>query len=115
LRFHRASNLGTQATEKGELLKRELSTALVNSSRVRPPHGMGLMLGLFVHDGAGNADADLCDLLLESLKDNGIFAGKTGPGRNTLTFLPPLTVTDAEIGEFIAGFRKSVAAVETAH
>jgi 4-aminobutyrate aminotransferase/4-aminobutyrate aminotransferase/(S)-3-amino-2-methylpropionate transaminase len=66
------------------------------------------MLGVFIQDENGGPDATLCDLLLENLKDHGVFAGKTGPGRNTLTFMPPLTVTEQEIGKFAVAFRRSI-------
>jgi 4-aminobutyrate aminotransferase/4-aminobutyrate aminotransferase/(S)-3-amino-2-methylpropionate transaminase len=92
-------------------LKTETAMAVANFDRIRPPHGMGLMIGLFVHDRSGTADPALCDLILENLKDNGVFAGKTGAGRSTLTLMPPLTVSDNEIGEFIVALRKSVAAI----
>jgi 4-aminobutyrate aminotransferase/4-aminobutyrate aminotransferase/(S)-3-amino-2-methylpropionate transaminase len=111
LRFHQTNELGPRAQRLGELLTHEIATAVAKSARFRLPHGMGLMIGLFVHDGAGHADAALCDLLLESLKDNGVFAGKTGPGRSTLTFMPPLTVTEQEIGEFAGAFCKSLEAI----
>lgn len=108
LRFHQANELGRRAQRIGELLKNEIAMIAAKCARLRPPHGLGLMIGLFVHDGTGNPDAALCDLLLERLKDNGVFAGKTGPGRNTLTFMPPLTVTEPEVREFADAFRKSV-------
>jgi 4-aminobutyrate aminotransferase-like enzyme len=111
LRFHQAHELGPRAHRLGELLQSEIARAVQGSARFRPPQGLGLMIGLFVHDGNGNPDAALCDRLLESLKDNGVFAGKTGPGRSTLTFMPPLTVSETEIAEFAAALRKSVAAV----
>ena len=111
LRFHQAHELGPRAQQLGELLKKEIATAVGKSPHFRPPHGMGLMIGLFVDDSAGNGDAALCDMLLETLKDNGVFAGKTGPARSTLTFMPPLTVSEQEIGEFAVAFRKSIAAI----
>jgi 4-aminobutyrate aminotransferase-like enzyme len=110
LQFHQANELGLRAQRIGELLKREIATITAKCARFRPPHGMGLMIGVFVHDGTGNPDAALCDSLLERLKDNGVFAGKTGPGRSTLTFMPPLTVTEPEVSEFVDAFRKSVKA-----
>jgi acetylornithine/succinyldiaminopimelate/putrescine aminotransferase len=108
LRFHQANELGPRAQRLGELLKSDIASAVANVPRFRPPHGMGLMIGLFVHDGHGKEDAALCDFLLESLKDNGVLAGKTGPGRSTLTFMPPLTVSEHELAEFGSAFRKSI-------
>jgi acetylornithine/succinyldiaminopimelate/putrescine aminotransferase len=108
LHFHQTHDLGPQAQKLGEILKTAIATAVAKKSCFRPPHGMGLMIGLFVQDETGKPDAALCDLLLERLKDNGVLAGKTGPGRSTLTFMPPLTVSEDEIQEFAVGFRKSI-------
>jgi len=51
-----------------------------------------------VLDRAGEPDAPGCDRILEDLKDHGVLAGKTGPGRNVLTFMPPLTIDETQIG-----------------
>jgi 4-aminobutyrate aminotransferase/4-aminobutyrate aminotransferase/(S)-3-amino-2-methylpropionate transaminase len=112
LRFHMANHLGVKAQSQGVTLKNEIGSAIANCRRLRPPHGLGLMLGVFVHDGHGNGDAALCDTLLERLKENGVLAGKTGPARNVLTFMPPLTISDQEIGEFAQAFRNSIAGIE---
>jgi 4-aminobutyrate aminotransferase-like enzyme len=40
---------------------------------------------------------DACDRVLGTLRDRGILAGKTGPGRNVLTFLPPLNIDGEEL------------------
>jgi 4-aminobutyrate aminotransferase/4-aminobutyrate aminotransferase/(S)-3-amino-2-methylpropionate transaminase len=108
LRFHQSNDLGSRSQRMGELLKNEIAAATVDFPRVRPPHGMGLMIGLFVQDESGNANGALCDALMEALKDHGVFVGKTGPGRSTLTFMPPLTVSGKEIGEFGIALRKSI-------
>lgn len=111
LRFHQANELGARAERVGTLLKNQIGAVVANDSRFQRPHGMGLMIGLFIHDGNGSPDAALCDLLLEALKENGILAGKTGPGRSTLTLLPPLTVSQAEMERFVIAFRKSIEAL----
>jgi acetylornithine/succinyldiaminopimelate/putrescine aminotransferase len=110
LRFHRANELGARASRLGEQLMRDIAKAVAHSDRIRPPHGIGLMLGLFIHDGAGNADPALCDVLLERLKAHGVLAGKTGPGRSTLTLMPPLTIAEPEIDQFLRALRASVEA-----
>jgi acetylornithine/succinyldiaminopimelate/putrescine aminotransferase len=112
LRYHQSAQLGKKSESRGARLKSEIGLASANSRRLRPPHGLGLMIGIFVHDGNGNGDPILCDVLLERLKDNGVLAGKTGPARNVLTFMPPLTIGDQEISEFTRAFRNSIEGIE---
>jgi len=40
------------------------------------------------------SNAGLTDVLLEGMKDAGFLLGKTGPGRNVLTLMPPLVVDE---------------------
>jgi 4-aminobutyrate aminotransferase-like enzyme len=42
-------------------------------------------------------DADIIDVVLERLKDDGFLLGKTGPGRNVLTLMPPLVISAEEL------------------
>ena len=70
------------------------------------------MIGMPVQDHAGVSAAILCDSILERLKDNGVLAGKTGPGRNVLTFMPPLTISDNEVDEFVRAFQVSLSAMD---
>lgn len=57
------------------------------------------MLGLELADHKGVVAGALLDELLEWLKDNGVLAGKTGPGRNVLTLMPPLIISEAELDQ----------------
>jgi len=59
------------------------------------------MLGLPLLDRSGDPATDRCDKVLEDLKNAGVLAGKTGSGRNVLTFLPPLVIDELQIGELI--------------
>jgi 4-aminobutyrate aminotransferase/4-aminobutyrate aminotransferase/(S)-3-amino-2-methylpropionate transaminase len=108
-RFHAEHRLGQRAEITGRKLRERLADAVNGHRNLRPPHGMGLMIGMAVTEATGGAPAaGLCDDILERLKDNGVLAGKTGPGRNTLTFMPPLTLTDGEVEEFLAAFQVSI-------
>jgi len=49
----------------------------------------------------GEPSAEQCDLYLERLKDAGVLAGKTGPNRNVLTFMPPLTIDEDDVEKLI--------------
>lgn len=108
LQFHQSHELGPRAQRLGERVISGIAAAIAGRPQFRQPQGLGLMIGVFVQDESGNGDAALCDILLERLKDNGVLAGKTGPGRNVLTFMPPLTISEAEIDEFVIAFRKSI-------
>ena len=54
--------------------------------------GRGLMIGVELCDAQGEPAGTLTDSILEQMKDAGYLLGKTGPGRNVLTFMPPLIV-----------------------
>jgi 4-aminobutyrate aminotransferase/4-aminobutyrate aminotransferase/(S)-3-amino-2-methylpropionate transaminase len=110
IRFHTEHHLGERAATAGHQLRERLAAAVRGHPHLRPPHGLGLMIGMTVQDDAGVSAASLCDSILERLKDNGVLAGKTGPGRNVLTFMPPLTVSDNEIDEFLQAFGVSLSA-----
>lgn len=64
--------------------------------------GKGLMIGMEV---GGSAPAETTDLILERMKDRGYLLGKTGPGRNVLTFMPPLIVTRSHVDETVEALR----------
>lgn len=97
LAFHEEHELGAAAVKSGGVLRDALTTLAARCRHLGPPRGKGLMLGLPVRDDAGQADGPRCDQYLEALKDCGVLAGKTGPGRNVLTFMPPLTIERAQL------------------
>ncbi|HTU21823.1 MAG TPA: hypothetical protein VMG10_27540 [Gemmataceae bacterium] len=43
----------------------------------------------------------MSDAVLEAMKDAGYLIGKSGPGRNVLTFLPPLIVEAEQLDGLI--------------
>ena len=55
------------------------------------------MLGMELNDSSENIAAILTDRILEEMKDAGFLIGKTGPGRNVLTFMPPLVITSQDL------------------
>lgn len=107
--FHREHDLGRAARERGDQLRAVLDSHVRREpDRFLPTRGLGLMLGLPMVASDGEPDADRCDAVLERLKDRGVLAGKTGPGRNVLTFLPPLTITEDEIELIGAALDRSI-------
>lgn len=99
IRYHTQHNLGTRSQESGEYLLSLLNDLSTQRAHLGPPRGMGLMIGLPVIDADGQPDAKRCDEILEALKELCVLAGKSGPDRNILTFIPPLTIERQEIGE----------------
>ena len=105
VQFHSEHKLGRRAASMGERIRQALASLVEGLPYIHPPHGLGLMIGMVMTEHGGVSAPTLCDNLLERLKDNGVLAGKTGPGRNILTLMPPLTVTDSEVDEFLRAFR----------
>ncbi len=59
------------------------------------------MMGVELRDGVNGPAAALTDRVLEAMKDAGFLLGKTGPGRNVLTLMPPLVVTGDELDSVV--------------
>ena len=95
--FHARHDLGARAARMGWRLREALEEISRGSRHLHSPRGLGLMIGVDVLATDGSPEQALCDSYLERLKDLGVLAGKTGPGRNVLTFLPPLTINDDEL------------------
>ena len=101
LDYHETHELADAATQRGEQLRQGLTELAQAHPGFGPPRGRGLMLGCPIEHSDDSPDADRCDRILESLKDAGVLAGKTGPGRNVLTFLPPLVIQPHHIGDLL--------------
>ena len=92
LAFHERQNLGKRSQSLGELLLRRLRELQLRHPAIHEVRGLGLMVGVELRDASGQPAGSLADALLEWLKDAGYLLGKTGPGRNVLTLMPPLVV-----------------------
>ena len=102
IEFQKRHGLTARAARTGKVLRAKLAkVARRHASHLRPPHGLGLMVGMAVTNSDGEPSAEQCDLYLERLKDAGVLAGKTGPNRNVLTFMPPLTIDDDDVEKLI--------------
>lgn len=101
IRYHEAHRLADAAARRGATLRRGLDDLARRHACLGAPRGRGLMLGVPVLAGEGRSGAAQCDAILEDLKDAGVLAGKTGPDRDVLTFLPPLVIHDVQIGELL--------------
>jgi 4-aminobutyrate aminotransferase/4-aminobutyrate aminotransferase/(S)-3-amino-2-methylpropionate transaminase len=97
LRFHQAHQLGRRSQALGAHLLDRLRTLQQRHPAVAEVRGLGLMIGVELRDKDGAPAAALLDDVLERLKDGGYLLGKTGPGRNVLTLMPPLVVEQEDL------------------
>lgn len=109
LNFHQVHALGDTAIYRGRQLQRGLDELADRHACLGLSRGRGLMLGCPVVDACGEPDATRCDQHLEAMKNAGVLAGKTGPGRNVLTFLPPLVITEQQIGDLLDVLQNALA------
>ncbi len=106
---HTKHRLGQRAQESGQYLLEQLTDVTGQKTHLGPPRGIGLMIGIPVINADDTPDAQRCDLILERLKDLRVLAGKSGPDRNILTLMPPLTIVRQEIGELIDAIQEATA------
>jgi 4-aminobutyrate aminotransferase-like enzyme len=104
LDFHRRHDLGRRSAALGVRLLQHLRELGRRHPAVAEVRGLGLMIGVELRDGA------LTDVVLERLKDDGFLLGKTGPGRNVLTLMPPLVVAPDHLDAVIDGLDRALAA-----
>lgn len=101
LDYHERNNLKENAGELGQYFKERLLEQKEKHPIIGDVRGMGLMLGAELVKQDKAPAGDETDRILEYLKDRRIFIGKTGVGRNVLTFQPPLIISKDNIDEVI--------------
>lgn len=99
--YHQRHGLGQRSQALGARLLDRLRSLSADRSALRRPRGMGLMVAVDVVAGSDQPSPERLDALLEELKDRGYLCGKTGPQRNVLTLMPPLTITRERLDAFI--------------
>jgi acetylornithine/succinyldiaminopimelate/putrescine aminotransferase len=109
IEYHTRYRLGQCAQESGGHLLEKLTELAGQRTHLGDPRGIGLMIGVPVINADGKPDADRCDQILEHLKDLRVLAGKSGPDRNVLTLMPPLTIEKQAIGELIDAIQEATA------
>jgi 4-aminobutyrate aminotransferase len=93
LRFHERNGLGARSAALGARLVERLRLLGERFPEIVEVRGRGLMVG------AELSEAARVDDVLEAMKDRGFLLGKTGVGRNVLTFMPPLVVEQGALDE----------------
>jgi 4-aminobutyrate aminotransferase len=97
--------------DKGLLARcREVGTAALTRLRALQEHqpligdvrGLGLMIGVELVQADGGPASTACDQLLKECRSRGLLIINCGPERNIVRFIPPLTITDAEMEEALA-------------
>jgi 4-aminobutyrate aminotransferase-like enzyme len=110
LRFHQGHRLGQRSEELGAHLLGRLRELQQRHPVIAEVRGRGLMIGVELRDVQGNPAGVLLDELLERAKDAGYLLGKTGPGRNVLTIMPPLIVERAALDGLVGTLDQELAA-----
>lgn len=97
-----SDRLPEKAARLGRELRAGLEALKEKSPWIREVRGAGLMLGAELADPVtGEPASAVIDRVLESMKDGGVLAGKTGKGRNVLTFMPPLVIGRREVARIL--------------
>jgi 4-aminobutyrate aminotransferase-like enzyme len=92
----------------GALLQDRLKQLAEKSDRISEVRGLGLMVGVEIAGHGTLSAADGTDRILERLKDAGYLLGKTGPGRNVLTWMPPLIIRQEELTEAVEALENTL-------
>lgn len=108
LEFMEHNELEVQAEAMGARLRAGLEALRARHPMIREIRGLGLMLGMEMVDAEGMPAGPVLDDILEDLKDHGVLVGKTGPGRNVLTLMPPLVITAAQVDEVLTILEQSL-------
>lgn len=96
LRILKRDGLVERAASLGRFLKARLEALAARLPAIETVRGVGLMIGVEIA-GAPDKAAAATDQALEEMMKAGYLLGKTGSGRNVLTFMPPLVIGQAEL------------------
>lgn len=102
LSYYQSEKLVEKSRDNGRFLADSLQKMVERFGFFEKLRGAGLMLGIPVLNQVGEANPALTDYLLENLKDRGFLAGKTGTGRNVLSFMPPLVIEPSDLEKLVA-------------
>ena len=92
----------------GTRLRDRLKESAHPSDIVVDVRGLGLMVGVELAGQGTMSAAECTDRILERMKDKGYLLGKTGPGRNVLTWMPPLIIREEELMEAVEAFENAL-------
>ncbi len=110
LAFHEREHLAERARELGHYMKQQLLELQDEFPIIGDVRGLGLMLGAELVGPEQVPAAAETDRVLELMMDRGVLIGKTGAGRNVLTFLPPLVIERDDVDSALESLRECLAA-----
>lgn len=109
LELHERERLAERARDLGGYMKSRLLEVKEEFPLLGDVRGLGLMLGAELVGPGGEPASERTDRILESMKDRGVLIGKTGPGRNVLTFLPPLVIERDDVDFVVESLEECLA------
>ncbi len=114
IEFHKQQNLTQASAQLGEFFLTKLEAVADKFDCLCGARGKGLMAAVDLIDSARQPDPARLGATLEYLKDHGFLCGKTGSQRNTLTFMPPLTIQREQLDELLKMLAAALNATEAA-
>jgi 4-aminobutyrate aminotransferase len=107
INYIKKNGLVQRANELGKYLKHKLEQ--LSSPLIQEIRGCGLMLGMQIQS-ANNAhsSAEITDMILEEMKDQGFLVGKNGLNRDVIAFQPPLVISREDIDSMISSLEKAL-------
>jgi len=102
----RRDSLANRSARLGDMLKNRLKELAETNDIISDVRGLGLMVGVEIAGTKQHSAPECADRILERMKDAGYFLGKTGAGRNVVTWMPPLIIGERELVEAVETFEK---------
>jgi len=107
----RDDGLLPRCRELGEATLARLRALQEKHPVIADVRGMGLMIGVELVNGDGIPASRSCERLLEECRQRGLIIINCGRERNIVRFIPPLTISDAELDEALTIFAAALATV----
>jgi 4-aminobutyrate aminotransferase len=107
----RDENLLQKCQELGERVVTRLQSLQARHPVIADVRGLGLMIGVELAESDGTPASRTCDQLLKECLERGLIIINCGPERNIVRFIPPLTMSDAEMDEALDIFEQALGAV----
>ena len=98
--------LAQRSAALGVQLRDRLKELAEKHDMITDVRGLGLMIGVEISGGGSLTATERTDRILEGMKDAGYLLGKTGPGRNVLTWMPPLISESDDLMEAVVALEK---------